>query len=391
MLPSTFCLRTTDTKLLREFFGRHDIDLGPDDLSPDADAKAVALKVKEELHLRHRQASQGIDDDLARIEKLASEFGEYALDDHTLTDELAELPSRHARALHAFLHDIAGFRRAEEIVFNDVRRGGRLWTSFPAERNLDLSRDKSAMEKLKVGMRTQFNTMNVHLEVFDRVRPQLPDGTEEGSDRVKLVQITIYRETKANTEFSFVNGELGTEVRRPVLEASVTYEPRTGMIECVAPHRDDRSEIARLLAVKLLGCSPDFQPVPARAYDLSVLKQRVDFATEPVDQIEEVAVEMLKLIPVETTGELITVECRRQSCRDIWTVVEDRLGSDALQGDYTIGQAKIVIRYRAADNKSVRSLAVTITHPNRSNLKERADIERSVANKYLPKWGLIAA
>lgn len=393
-MPSirTFCLRTADTRLLRDFFRRHEIELGPDEVPADADARALANQVTKELQLRSGATAAWISNDLGRIEKLASEFGEVALDDRTLTEELTNLPSRYARALHVFLHDIDGFRRAEEIVFNDVRRGGKQWTAFAAERNLDFSREDAAIERLKEGMRLQFNTPNVHLEIFDRVRPQLPDSEEEeGSSKSELVQITIYREARPNTEYAFIEGALGTEVRRAVLEASVTYEPKTGMIECVAPQREDRNDIARLLAVNLLGCSPDFQPVPARAYDLSVLKQRTPFDTEIVDEIDEVDVEMLKLIPSETVGELITVENRHKSGRDIWAVIEERLGKDALQHDYTIEQAKIVIRYRSRDTNSLRSLAVTITHPNRSNVKERTDIERVVTNKYLPRWGLVVA
>lgn len=393
-MPSirNFCLKTANTPLLRAFFAKHGIDLDGEGGAPaDADALTIAKIVSRELNSGAGWRRTALNSDLSRIDQLASEFGECALDDTNLTDELDNLPSRHARALHILLHDIEGFRRAEEIVFNDVRRGGKQWSAFLADKNIDLSRDHEALEKLKVGMREQFQTANVHLEIFDRVRAQLADDESEESGRAELVQITLYRETRPNTEYAFRNGEFGTEVRRPVLEASVTYEPRTGMIECVAPQRDDRSDIARLLAVNLLGCSPDFEPVPARAYDLSALKQRLEFPTEPADQIEGVSIEMLKLVPIEIAGELITVESRAKSSRDIWTVVEDRLGPHALHQDYIINQAKVVIRYRGGDTHSVRSLAVTITHPNRSNLKERTEIERAVARKYLPQWGLVAA
>lgn len=392
-MPSlkTFCMRTAEPSLLRAFFARHDVDLNSiDDLDDDADAKAIAAKVSQEFKLRPPSHRSAVDTDLARIEKLASEFGESALDDTTMTDELKNLSSQYARALHIFLYDEAGFRRAEEIVFNDVRRGGKQWNAFCADRDLDLARNEAAVEQLKQGLRDQFGTPNVHLEIFDRVRPQLADGSED-SGHAELVQITIYREARPNTEYAFKDGELGTEVRRPVMEASVTYEPRTGMIECVAPQRDDRSEIAKLLAVNLLGCKPEFQPVPARAYDLSTLSRRIEFVADPVDQIENVMVEMLKLIPLETTGELVTVESRRSSSRDIWEVVDERLGSGALERDYTIAQARFVIRYRSSENNSTRSLPVTITHPDRCNLKERTDVERAVGNKYLPRWGLVVA
>lgn len=386
----TFCIRTFDTPLLRKFFARHGVEFSSEALAPDADAKAIARAVADELQQRGRRMASAIEDEIARIEKLATETGEAALDSATLTEDL-DLPSPHALALHTFLHDLDGFRRAEEIVFNDTQRGGRQWTAFRAETNLQFSHDEAALDRLKKTMQEQFDTPNIHLEMFERTRPQLPDSADPQSGTADLVQITIYRELRPNAELAFVDGSLSTQVRRPVLEASVTYEPKTGLIECVGRQREDRSEMAALVATTLLGCSPEFRPLQARVYDLSALRRRVGFDREPIDRIEDVSVAMLRLVPIETSAELITVETTRQSDRDIWSVVEERLGPSALDSDYTIQQARIVIRYRSAESNRTRSLPVTITHPNRANLKERTEIERAVANKYLPRWGLVAA
>jgi hypothetical protein len=389
-----FCIHTVDSKLLRSFFSGQGLELDEQDLPAEAEAKELAALVKTKLSAATMSTRQGVMDAIDRIDKLASECGEVALYDTTISDGLAELPSRHARALHVFVHDEAGFRRAEGIFFNDTRRGSiRQWTAFPAEVGLQVARDDTALEKLKEAMRSHFNTNRVYLEIFDRTRIGFLEDGENGEEAGKsdLVQITVYREDRPNTVLAFVGDTIGTEIRRSVLEASITYEPRTGMIECVAPHRDDRADIARLLAVNVLGCSPDFEPVPARAYDLSVLKQRVAFDSEPIDRIEKVSVSMMKLVPTETNAELITVETKRTSERDIWAVIDDRLGADALTSDYTIQQALIVIRYKSSDSNRTRSLPVMITHPNRSNLKEQTEIERAVWNKYLPRWGLVAA
>lgn len=386
-----FCIRTAHSKLLREFFHRHGVDFRPDDLAPDADAKAIATAADKHLRLGTRSVRDAIVSDIVQIEKLASEYGEVALEQRTLTEHIADLPSRSARALHIFLFDGEGFKRAEEIIFNDTLRGGKQWTAFPAEKGLILARDDAAIARLTDAMRIEFNARNIHLEIFDRVRPNFQDDDADEGNNSDLVQITIYRESRPNAELAFIDGSLGTEIRFAVLEAAVTYESSTGMIECVSRDRDDRAELARLLATTVLGCSPDFKPIPARAYDLSVLQQRMKFQTEPVDRIERVEVSMLRLVPTETGSERITVETTPRSEEDIWTVVEQRLGSQALQSDFTIDQAKIVIRYRPAESNTVRSLPVTITHPHRSNLKERTEIERAVAGKYLPKWGLVAA
>jgi CRP-like cAMP-binding protein len=40
--------------------------------------------------------------------------------------------------------------------------------------------------------------------------------------------------------------------RRPVYEASLTYEPASGFVEVVAPDRESRAEIARIFSRELL-------------------------------------------------------------------------------------------------------------------------------------------
>jgi hypothetical protein len=214
-----------------------------------------------------------------RGEQLATEAGEVAIESVTIHDVLADLPSRQARALYVFLHDQDGFRRAEEIVYNDSKRGGREWNAFLGRKDLDLASEGAAMEDFKEALRGCFDTPNVHVEVFDRTRLGFPDpDADEDDGTASLVQVTVYREDRPNTELAFLpEGTFGTEVRRKVLEAALTYEPATGLIECVGRQRDSRAEMVRMMATTLLGCEPEFEPAPVRAYDLSVLTERVAF------------------------------------------------------------------------------------------------------------------
>jgi hypothetical protein len=205
------------------------------------------------------------------------------------------------------------------------------------------------------------------------------------------VQFTIYREGPANAEFTFVDNQLTTEVRSPVIEAAITYNANSGVIECVARRKETRAEIVHAFAVNLLERDSDFQPCSARSYDLSVLQHRIDFPTDPIDGIEGVSVALLKLYPVETTSERITIEKLSETDLDIWNVAEVRLGKDALRTDYRVAQATIEICYRSPGRNRLRKLPITITHPHRSNIKDQTEIERVVANKYLQRWGLLTS
>ena len=390
-MPSlrNFISRLAEPELLRGLLQRHRLEI--DGEVEQAGATPLSKAIEDAIDSAARGTRGHLMADIERVEKLATEPGEVAIDSATVHENLADLPSSHARALYVFLHDEDGFRRAEEIIYSDSRRLGRDWTPFGGTEGLDPAADPAAIEAFKEARRGHFDTPNVHVEIFERSRLSFPDD-DESDGRTPLTQITVYREDRPNTELAFLeSGDLGTQVRRRVLEAALTYEPATGIIECVGSHRESRAEMARLMAITLLKSAPEFEPVALRLYDLNPLRHRIEFDRDPDDGIEDVIVTMFRLSPVDASAERITVESLATNDRDIWATVETRLGSQALISDYQIDQARIVIRYRSRDSNRTRSLPITITHPHRSNIKDRLEIERVVANKYLPRWGLVAA
>lgn len=390
--------------LMRQLLGRLKIVLGEG--SEELEGVDLVAAIEAALTAAPGGTRGRLEAQIEKVDKLANETGEVAIRSFTVEDELLDtLPSRHARSLWMLLNEPNGFRRAEDAFYSDTRRMGPQWTAFALEKNKRLSLDEAARDALIAALRQAYDTPNVEIDVFERNRAafaaeddaaETSDGDDDddaaaSSGTARLVQVTIYCEDKPNEDLAFKDGRLGTQMRYPVIEAAVTYEPATGAIECVARRKDKRAEVVRLVATTLFGASPDFEPARMRAYDLSVLAEQPAFDTDPDDGIESVHVTMMRLLPAGITYERIIVENPADAERDIWAVVEERLGQTALTSDYFIGQARIVIRYRAPDSGRVRSLPITITHPHHSNLRERLEIERVVANKYLARWGLIAA
>ena len=351
---------------------------------------AIAGALNKVLKGPPRGAHSKLMHQIETVERLSSEAGQSAIESVVIHEELSALPSGHARALWLLLNDPEGFRRAEDIVYSDGHRYGRQWSSYTGPLGADLRRDEEALNAFKASLRQTFDTPNVHVEIFDRTRPEFPESDGQSELQAELVQITIYREDKPNAEPTFVDGEFAIQMRRAVIEAALTYEPSTGVIECVATHRPTRDQVVTHFATFLLGCMSDFEPRASRSYDLTVLAKRLDFATDPNDRIEDVSVSLLRLQPVETTSERLTIERLPGNDKDIWTVVDERLGKDALTSDYNISQARILIRYRSSDSNKLRSLPIMITHPHKSNIKEQREIERVVSSKYLARWGLLA-
>ncbi|MFI0849154.1 hypothetical protein [Mesorhizobium sp. IMUNJ 23232] len=391
-MPSlkTFVAKVSHAGLVSELLRHQKLEL-PKTASA-LDSKELFEAVDAAMSSAMPGTAGAIDRLIERITRLSDEAGATALEEATDDPALSQLPSKHARALYVFLNDRAAFRHAEEIVYTDSRRGNiREWTMFAVAKHSLLSRDSDALESFKQKLKSFFDTPNVHVEIIERDRIEADEKGEGGTRIASLVQLTIYREDRPDTELAFdQEGNLGTEVRRKVLEAALTYEYDTGVIECVARQRDSRKEMARILAVTLLGYEPEFQPTGMRAYDLTVLRQRLAFDHEPVDRIQDVSVTMLTITPKDSAGIRIRVESTPAKNRDIWTVTDDCLGSGALLNDYQINQARIVIRYNSGESGHLRSLPIVITHPGRSSLKELTAFERTVSTKYLPRWGLVA-
>jgi hypothetical protein len=359
------------------------IELPHTPVSADRDWKRSFKRVVEGLpkEKRHR-----FDRSAERLVAMSDEAGEVAilgLGQHKET--LEALPSRHARATWLSLHDPEAFKHAEEIRFTDERRGGRMWGAFIGLKDVVLKRDDGSLERFKASLREHFESPNVHVEIFDRHRPDV-DDTEHA-----LVQVTIYREDLPNETLEFVEGALATRMVRPVIEAALTYEKATGAIEAVSNRRQTRDELVRLFSRDLLQAEVTGEKPPLRRYDLQVLATHQRFPTDPEDGIESVRVALLRLMPLATTTERVTLECMATASTDIWQMSEGHFGStDPLAGGWLITQAKLVIRFRpeAGSNRS-RSLPVTISMPHGCDLKERTERERLIAATYLRRWGLV--
>jgi hypothetical protein len=79
-----------------------------------------------------------------------------------------------------------------------------------------------------------------------------------------LIQATVYSEGRFEEYLEFVEGELDTRGRRPVIEACLTYEPKTGVIEVVAGDKQTREDYVRLFSRTLLDVDLEDERVPLR-------------------------------------------------------------------------------------------------------------------------------
>ncbi|CAM5772585.1 MULTISPECIES: hypothetical protein [Hyphomicrobiales] len=387
MASVTSFIRNTPASSLQAYFSQVGIlgSVSIDWSAAEPEVVRGALKAVDEMD---EQARARVINDAERVGALADDAGQTALysviDDRALLDVLA---NGHARSLWLFLNHPVLFRHAEEVRFTDEKRRGRSWDGFIIEAGGTVRRDPISIEAFKASLRTRFASANVHVDIFERVRP-----TFEGED-CDLVQITVYREGLPDDQLAFDDG--GILIRRayrPVFEAAMTYEPASGVIEVVASDRESRAEMALFLARDLLGVDFQNEKVPVRRYDLDVLLSPFDFPTDLDDGIERVDVRLLRLMPLDAVGERVTLECMAKAGRTIWSMAEERLGpGNPIDGGWVATQAKLTIKFHPkGDARRGRTLPLTITMPHGCNLKDQTEEEQLIGEKYLRRWGILA-
>ena len=183
MASVTSFIRNTPAASLRDYFSATGIEL-PTSVNWDAPEPGVVKPLLQAVDDMGEEARGRIINDGERVAAMADDAGQTALysvvDDRRSLDDLA---NGHDRALWLFLHELERFRHAEEVRYTDERRRGRSWDGFICDENLTVRRDAVALEAFKAALRERFASNNVHVDIFERVRPTF-DGEElrAGSD-----------------------------------------------------------------------------------------------------------------------------------------------------------------------------------------------------------------
>jgi hypothetical protein len=378
-------VRSTPSDLLREYFSKFGIE-GPAELDWNAPPAALVPTLIKMVREADEIDQSRIMNDADRISAMANEAGQSALFAVLMNDEaLDQLPNGQARAMWVFLRSSAAFEHAEHVRYADDRRHGRMWDGFGCQEGCSVAREGEALVAFSQSLREHFGSRHVEVEVCDRLRPRL----EEEDDQ--LVQIAIFREGRSGERKVFVDGRLDRLPDHPVIEATITYQPSTGATEVVAAARETREAMVRLFAQHLLGASFQGERLKVRQYTLDHLMRPFAFPRDPEDNIEDVKVTLLRLTPLDTRSERVTLECMRYAQRNIWQMADQRFGEqDPLQEGYSITQARFTIRFRAVPGaRGGRTLPVTISLPNGCDLKDRTERERLVGEKYLRRWQML--
>jgi hypothetical protein len=378
-------LRGTPAPFLQAYFAHRDLAFPPD-MTGEKRVRAWLGALLDAVDALSEEAHSRVVDDAQRIGAMADGPGQaalYAAFRDGEQDALDGLENGHARAVWTFLNAPAVFETAEQVRYADTCRYGRCWSGYVAQPGCAVDRTDSGIEGFKAALRESLRSRHVEIDICDRTRATLDEP-------VPLVQATIYREGRPESRKAFVAGQLDRIPDHPVIEAAITYAPRQGEVEAVAPDRGTRELLVRLFAEHLLA-APISGNVRLRQFSLAGLHDPFEFPTDPEDNIEAVRVQTLRLMPLDAGGERIILECGRDARRSVWAMAADRFGEhDPLAAGYVITQARFSVIFRPVPGqRGGRTVPVTITMPQGCDLKDRTARDRLIGEKYLARWGFV--
>lgn len=326
--------------------------------------------------------------DAERIDRMTSEVGQTALMAVAKEEQrvvLKEIATRQGRALRLLWSDPERFRSAEEISFFENARKSKTWDAFVAPLMLQVSRTPAARDALKAEIRKLFQEgPKIKIEILDRSRAQL-GGTADD-----LIHVAVFRETLPDS-VSVFHGEDDVEplIFRPVVELGFTYEPSRGIIEVVAPKKQQRTELARIFARTLLGHEIKGERLPLRFYNLArfMLEQELDF--DPGDGIENVRLTFVKFESLD--GRILFAIEPKDEDDTIYAAARREFGERTpFRPGNRIIEVVIAVRFRPTRGRRAGpTIGIKLVHPNGCNLKDKSERERLLAEKYLKRWGII--
>ncbi len=379
-------IRKTPIATLRTYFDARRIDLSgsinwQDDRTPSAQRLIKAVgNLKDGSH-------EIIAMDFNRIQGMSDEAGQASIAGVVQDPNvLHSFENSYDRAMWLFLKDENSFKRAEEVRFAEHYRQGQKWDGFVGPKGMAVNDDDERRQELETRICEMFMSMNALVDVYKRLRA----GSDKSSSLI--TQVVIYREGFPDSVMEFEQGSLERKPRRPVLEAVLTYDSKSGDIEVVGLDTKDRPRLVRLFAQIMLGQGIIGMRVPLRQYDLSSLVVQRTFQTDREDGIASVKVIALKIHLHACPGVWFMLGKKRNDDANIYEYSDDpsRGGHILRQADVEIVYAKLAVRFRPdRETRSGKSITLGITLPNGCDLKGRTEKERLICEKYLSLWGLV--
>jgi hypothetical protein len=215
--------------------------------------------------------------------------------------------------------------------------------------------------------------------------------TEEGESATSHVIIVRHGGPLSSIATHGKDGEKDWLYYRPSTEATLIYAPTRGIVEVCAASPSVRQDVAMAFAEVSLEQDLSNKPLSFKLYDLSRFRQSL---TLPLHQPGDLRVERVGVVEVDLclSDPLRRLTLRVPAADDIEAVAEQDLGSRRLLRQYPVVRLVVAVEYWPPEGRRTRALKLSLSAPNRCNLRGNPDPElRKLGYDLLEHWGVLQA
>lgn len=310
--------------------------------------------------------------------------------EQTYIDAFAAQLDDLGRSLWLYQHQSLLFDEAENLFYADhYRNFGRMYEAFEldADTQVDFVWDDAVKQALETEIQQKLELSGrctvTHLQV----------GKKDAAGKEVPQHLLIVRHggpLSSIAEYHEADGSRQERYYRPLNEATLLFSPDEGLIEVFSASPSVRQQIAGCFAETGLKLDLSGKPLTLKQYNLTrfLSSLRLTPPSVPGFDIEHVAVVEVDARPdnfKHRASLKVTVD------DDIEEVAEALFGKDHLFTRATcISRVVIAVRYTQHGTEKAKTLNITLSDPNRCNLRSNRDpVQRDLGYALLTAWGIL--
>ena len=331
-----------------------------------------------------------------RLLALADAAGEEAwhlrrreLVEHWDEPTVAELEAgnAHERALKLYLKDEREFRRTETARFSNEWRSNRMYHAFKVPEMRAANFDDDCLDLITQKLNALLGARgNLIIEPFE----QEVDDIEGGRS---LFHLHVFHPGLEQSYETIVDHQIKTGSYIPANQSRYVYDPVFKVLEVFSRLKDHCDDMVETFYEVVLGKPMPVEHLPKRNYTLEILRSGQVLAN--IDQVDAGRIDRVDLMELRFDDPDGGAEVHRRGGRSYFASLHEQLrakypDTNPLDRGTPIQSAKIVIRLRKEPKeRKGRTIPITISLPNRCNIRNHTSEDQRLAEKYLSRWKLI--
>lgn len=294
------------------------------------------------------------------------------------------------RSLWMYQHQVDLFDEAECLFYADhYRNFGRMYEAFEidAEKGMAFVWDDSVKHALETQIQTRLELTGrctlTHLEVTGKDK----DGHKQ------LQHLVIVRHGGPLSSVAFFeesDGSRGDRYYRPLNEATLLFTPADGVIEVFSSSPSVRQQVAACFADTGLKIDLSDKPLTLKQYNFARFLTSLNLSIPivhgfDIDRVAVVDIDVRPDNPKHRAGLKVTID------DDVEVVAQELFGQDHLfKRASSIARIVIAVRYTQHETDRTKTLNITLSEPNRCNLRSNRDpVQRDLGYELLASWGIL--